>query len=165
MEYLRQTIVIPILCYLALLIEFTLFNLFGRWGDPDLLLLIVIFFNLYSGIRFSLWAAVWAGLMMDCFSTMPFGTSIFVYVACAYISMAVRKYCYERGSNLSRLWMVVCVVTAHTLIMGLLHKMIFEEISWLEVVKTILVPQLIITGAVAIFVFDRLRETARILKF
>ena len=165
MKNLRQIIIIPVICYVALLGEFTLYNLFGRWGDPDLLLLVVVFFNLYSGIRFSLWAAVWAGLMMDCFSTMPFGTSIFVYVACAYISLAVRKFCYDRGSNLSRLWMVFCVVTAHTVIMGLLHKMTFEEVSWLDVFKSIWVPQVIITGAVAIVVFGRLREIARALKF
>lgn len=165
MEHLRQVIIIPVLCYIALLVEFTLFNLFGRWGDPDLLLLVVIFFNLYSGIRFSLWAALWAGIFMDCFSTMPFGTSVFVYISCAYISLAVRKYCYERGSDISRLWMVFCVLTAQTLIMGLLHKMTFEEVSWVDVFKSIWLPEVVITMAVAIIVFDRLRESARILKF
>ena len=57
---MRQIFFIPIICYLAILVEFTLFNLFGRWGDPHVLLLVVIFFNLYSGIRYSIWAALCA---------------------------------------------------------------------------------------------------------
>jgi rod shape-determining protein MreD len=162
---IRQIIIIPVLCYAALLLQFILFNLFGRWGDPHLLLLVVIFFNLYSGIRFSLWAAVWAGILMDCFSTMPFGASTFVYVACAYVSLGVRKYCYERGSDLSRLWMVLCVVTAHTLIMGLLHQMTYEDVRWFDVWRSIWLPEVLTTGFVAIVVFGRLRDIARILRF
>ncbi len=162
---MRQILLIPFICYLALLVEFTLFNLFGRWGDPHILLLVVIFFNLYSGIRFSLWAALWAGILKDCFSTMPFGTNIFAYVVCAYVSLAVRKYCYERGSDISRVWMVLCVVTAHTAVMGLMHKMAFEEVQWFDVWGSIWFPELVITAVVSILVFDRLRDTARILKF
>ena len=164
-EYMRQIILIPFICYCALLLEFVFFNLFGRWGSLQILLLVVIFFNLYSGIRFSLWAALWAGIFKDCFSTMPFGANIFVYVACAYLSLAVRKYCYERGSNVSRLWMVLCVVTAHTVITGFLHKMIFEEVQWLDVWRSIWFPELVVTLAVAIFVFDSLRSFAKALKF
>lgn len=162
---MKQIILIPIICYAAFLLEFILFNLFGRWGDPHLLILVVVFFNLYSGIRYSLWAALWAGMFKDCFSTMPFGANIFVYVACAYISLAVRKYCYERGSNISRLWMVCCVVTAHTLIMGVLHRMIFEEIDWRDVGGSIWLPEMVLTALVAVFIFDRLRELANKLKF
>ncbi|MBF0595125.1 MAG: rod shape-determining protein MreD [Candidatus Omnitrophica bacterium] len=162
---MRQIILIPVICYLALLLEFTLYNLFGRWGDPHVLLLVVIFFNLYSGIRFSIWAALWAGAFKDCFSTMPFGTNIFVYVACAYLSLAVRRYCYERGSNISRIWMVLCVVTAHTVIMGFLHKMTFEEVSWLDVWRGIWLPEVAATAVVSVFVFDRLKALAQKLKF
>ncbi|MEI6437872.1 MAG: rod shape-determining protein MreD [Candidatus Omnitrophota bacterium] len=162
---MKQILLIPLICYLALLMEFTLFNLFGRWGDPHLLLLVVIFFNLYSGIRFSLWSALWAGVLKDCFSTMPFGTNIFAYVVCAFVSLAVRRYCYERGSNVSRVWMVFCVVTAYTVVMGLTHKMAFDDVQWLDVWGSLWLPEMLITGAVAIFVFDRLRDSARLLKF
>ena len=163
--FMRQVLLIPVICYLALLAEFSLFNLFGRWGDPKLLLLVVVFFNLYSGIRFSLWAALWCGVLMDCFSTMPFGTNIFAYVVCAYVSLAVRKYCYERGSEISRLWMVLCVVTAHTVVMGLIHKMTFEEVQWLDVWRGIWFPEVAVTAIVSIVIFNLLRDTARILKF
>ncbi|MBF0122085.1 MAG: rod shape-determining protein MreD [Candidatus Omnitrophica bacterium] len=162
---IRQALLIPIICYLALLIEFALSNLFGRWGDPHLLLLVVIFFNLYSGIRYSLWAALWAGIMKDCFSTLPFGANILTYIACAYLSTFIRYYAYERGSSLSKLWMVLCLVTVHTLVMGSVHVMIFNESHWFEVLGTIWLPQVVITLVVALYVFEKLRDVARVLKF
>ena len=66
---MRQILVIPLLCYLFQLFEYCLFSLFGRWGDPHLMLLLVIFFNLYSGIRFSLWAALCGGIRPVCPAT------------------------------------------------------------------------------------------------
>lgn len=162
---MRQILFIPLICYLAFLAEFACFNLFGRWGDPQWLLLVLIFFNLYSGIRFSLWAALCAGVLMDCFSTMPFGTHIFAYVVCACVSLGVRKYCYERGSDISRVWMVCCVVSAHTLVMGLTQKMVYEEVQWIDVLRAIWLPEIIVTAAVSILFFNRLRDMARLLKF
>ncbi len=155
---MRQIILIPVLCYLAFLVQFVLFNLFGRWGDPHLLLLVIIFFNLYTGIRFSLWAAVCAGILQDCFGTMPFGTHVFAYVACAYLSTAVRRYCYERGSDISKIWMVFCLVTAHAVIMAIVHRMSFEEVHWLEMWGSIWLPELLVTSVVALFVFRVLMQ-------
>jgi rod shape-determining protein MreD len=160
-----QVLIIPFICYLALLAEFCLFNLFGRWGDPNVLLLVVIFFNLYSGIRYSLWAALWAGVLKDCFSTMPFGTNVFAYVACAYLSTLIRRYSYERGSDLSKLWMVFVLIFVHTGIMGLLHNMIFDEVRWWDVWGTIWLPGVVTTLAATLFVFERLQYVAKRLRF
>ena len=162
---MRQILIIPLLCYLFLLLEFVLFNLFGRWGDPHLLLILVVFVYLYSGIRYSLWAAFWAGMFKDCFSTMPFGTIIFVYMSCACLAMLVRRYCYERGSQVSRLWMVFCMITAHTLFMGMLHTMIFEETRWLDVWGGIWFPEAFSTLIVTLFVFGKLGDLARSMRF
>ncbi len=162
---MRQILLIPLICYLALLAEFALFDLFGRWGTPHLLLLVVIFFNLYSGIRYSLWAAFCAGAMKDCFSTLPFGSNILAFVACAYISTFVRYYMYERGSSLSKLWMVLCVVTVHALVMGSVHVMVFNESHWFEVLGGIWLPQVVLTLVATLFVFEKLRDLALSLKF
>lgn len=159
---MRQIFLIPVICYLALLVEFCLFNLFGRWGDPHLLLLVVIFFSLYSGIRFSLWAALWAGLLKDCFSTMPFGTHIFVYILIAYVAVFIRRTCYERGSDLSKLFMVSAVVTVHTLCMGILHHMVFEEVRWWDIWSAVWLPEWIATTMVALYVFRKLQSLARL---
>ncbi len=162
---MRQILTIPLLCYIFQLFEYCLFSLFGRWGDPHLMLLLVIFFNLYSGIRFSLWAALCAGILKDCFSTMPFGTHIFSYMVCACLSTFIRKYWYERGSPFSKLMMVLAVTTAHALIMAFIFKMVFEEVRWMDVVGSVWLPEVLASMVVALFVFDRLRDVARLLKF
>jgi rod shape-determining protein MreD len=160
-----QVLIIPIICYLALLVEFCLFNLFGRWADPNILLLVVIFFNLYSGIRYSLFAALCAGILKDCFSTMPFGANVFAFVACAYLSTLIRKYSYERGSDPSKLGVVLVLVTAHTAVMGLLQNMIFDEVRWLDVWGSIWLPEVVTTVIVALYVFEKLQLVAKRLKF
>ena len=162
---MRQILIIPLLCYLFQLLEYCLFSLFGRWGDPHLMLLLVIFFNLYSGIRFSLWAALCGGILKDCFSTMPFGTHIFSYMVCACLGTFIRRHWYERGSSLSKLLMVFVLVTAHTLIMAVVFKMVFEELRWGDVVVSVWFPEMLATMLVALVVFERLRDVARSLKF
>ena len=46
-------------------IEFLLFHVIGPWAMPNLLLLLVIFFTLYSGIRYGLVTAFVAGFVRD----------------------------------------------------------------------------------------------------
>ena len=162
---MRQILIIPILCYLFQLFEYCCFSLFGRWGDPHLMLLLVIFFYLYSGIRFSLWAALCAGIMKDCFSTMPFGTYIFSYMVCACLAVFIRKHWYERGSSLSKLMMVFLLTVVHALIMAFLFKMVFEDVQWLDVLRSVWIPEMLATMVVALFVFKRLLDVARLLKF
>lgn len=162
---MKQVVYIPLICFLALLAEFCLFNLFGRWGDPQLLLLVVLFFNLYSGVRFSLWAAFWAGMFKDCFSTMPFGTHILAYVVCVYFSVFIRHTFYERGNDLSKLFMIFAVVTANVLVLGFLHQMVFEEVAWGEVFRGIWLPEVVTTLVVALYSFGRLLFMARALRF
>jgi hypothetical protein len=48
---------------------------------------------------------------------------------------------------------VLCLLTAHTIIMGGLHDMIFEEMRWVEAWESIWFPQTVMTLVVAIFVF------------
>jgi rod shape-determining protein MreD len=162
---MRQILIIPILCYVLQLMEYILFTLLGRWGEPHLLLLLVVFFILYSGIRYSLWAALCAGVLKDCFSTMPFGTHIFSYMVCACFATFIRKNWYERGSPVSKLFMVFLVSTAHAIIMAAVFKMVFEDIRFGDVVAGVWLPAMLSTMLVALFVFDRLRDLARALRF
>ena len=57
---MKRILVIALVCYLAFALEFLLYNFWGKWGKPELLILVVIFFNLYLGIRFSIIAAVFS---------------------------------------------------------------------------------------------------------
>jgi rod shape-determining protein MreD len=162
---MRQILIIPCLCYTALLCEFCLFNLFGRWGEPHLLLLVIIFFELYSGIRYSLWAALFAGVFKDCFTTMPFGTHIFTYFISAYLTTFIRKNYYERGSSLSKLLLVLVVGTVNHVTLGLLHQMVYDDIRWGDVWGSLWLPEMLATLLVALYFFARLRALARVLRF
>jgi rod shape-determining protein MreD len=129
------------------------------------MILLVIFFYLYSGIRFSLWAALCGGILKDCFSTMPFGAHIFSYMVCACAAMIIRRHWYERGSSFSKLMMVFLITTVHAMIMSFLFKMVFEDVRWRDVVLGVWLPEMLATMVVALFVFRRLLDLARLLKF
>src|SRR5271167_4507660 len=99
---MKRIAVIALVSYLAFALEFLLYNFWGPWGKPERLILVVIFFNLYLGIRFSIIAAVFCGIFKDSSGIAPFGTYVLVYIAGAYLTTCVRRYLYEPGSRFSR---------------------------------------------------------------
>ena len=92
---MRRIIFVPVCVFLFFLIEFILFNMFGSWFMPNLLLLLVIYFNFSSGIRYSIFAAVLAGILKDCFSVDVFGLNIFYFC-----SLCVLNHCFKEISSL-----------------------------------------------------------------
>src|SRR5277367_2694045 len=107
---MKRVAVIVLVSYLAFALEFVLYNFWGQWGKPELLVLVVIFFNLYLGIRFSIIAAVFCGIFKDAAGVAPFGTYVLVYVAGAYFTTLVRRYLYQPGSRFSRAVVAFLVV-------------------------------------------------------
>jgi rod shape-determining protein MreD len=154
---IRQFIAIAVLVYLAFLSEFVLFNTFGPWGKPELLMLAVVFCNLYWGIRHSIWAAFLAGLLKDSFSIETFGTYLLVYIAAAYLTTFIRNNLYQPGSRFSRMVVTFFVLIGIFVLEVLLHIASFE-IRIDEAVAYILVPQLITTMFVGTYVFYWLRD-------
>ena len=61
---MKRIVVIGLVSYLAFALEFLLYNFWGV-GQAEFLILVVIFFNLYLGIRFSIIAAVFCGIFKD----------------------------------------------------------------------------------------------------
>ena len=43
--------------------------------------------------------------------------------------------------------------------------MVFEDVHWLEVLRSVWIPEMLATMVVALFVFKRLLDVARLLKF
>lgn len=162
---MRQIFLIPLICYLSLLAEFGIADIVSPLWSPHLLLLVIIFFNLYSGIRFALWAAFCAGVLQDCFSTMYFGSYIFVYMLIAYISTFIRRYWYQRGSLFSKLLMVLLVEWLYIFVMGALHHMVFEEVIWKDVWLSVWFPEWVITTVVAFWFFAQLQKIAKLFRF
>jgi len=156
---MKRAAAIAVLVYLAFLLEFVLYNAFGRWGKPELMVLVVVFCSLYWGIRHSLWAAFIAGILGDAFSIEPFGTHLLVYITAAYLATFIRRNFYQPGSRFSRGMVAFFVLVAVFVMETFLHMRLFE-VRWGEAVGYVLVPQALATMVAATFVFHRLRDMA-----
>ena len=155
---MKRVIAIAVLVYCAFLAEFVLYNAFGPLAKPELMLLLVIFCNLYWGIRYSLWAAFAAGILKDAFGGGPLCTQVFVYIAAAYLTLFVRRNFYQPGSRFSRAVVAFIVLTGVFVLETIMHMRLFE-VRVNEAVVFILLPQAAVTMLVATFVFHRLRDT------
>ena len=154
---MKHAFAILLLVYCAYLMEFVLFNAFGGWGKPELMLLVIIFCNLYWGIRHSIWAAVVAGLLKGAFGFEPFGMYLFVYILAAYLITLIRQNLYQPGSRFSRMVVAFFVVVGVFMVEILLHMRLYE-VRLGEAFIFVLVPQVVVSMIAATFVFHRLRD-------
>jgi rod shape-determining protein MreD len=154
---MKRVAVIALVSYLGFALEFLLYNFWGQWGKPELLILVVIFFNLYLGIRFSIIAAVFCGLFKDASGIAPFGTYVLVYIAGAYLTTVIRRYLYQPGSKVSRALVTFFVVIGCFIVQVILSNMNHEYLLR-EQLLYLLVPQLLTTMIAATYVFGKLRN-------
>ncbi len=159
----KRLLFIALIVYCAFLIEFVLYNIFGVWGKPEVMMLVIIFCNLYWGIRYSIWAAVFAGLMRDAFGIQPFGTYVLIYIAAAYLTTYIRKNIYQPGSRFSRA-MAAFFIVVGCFILEVFLRLRQHEVRLSEAVLCILMPQLITTMVAATVVFQSLRNAVVKLK-
>ncbi len=154
---MKRLLIILGCTYLFFLLEFLLFNAFGRWGKPELLLILIIFFNLYLGIRYGLLCAFFAGILKDAFSTQIFGIYIFLFMFCAFLATILRRNFYRPGSRLSRLIVTGGVIGVFILGQAVLYSMNYESV-WNGVVRYVFLPEVMMTLISATFVFTRLKN-------
>lgn len=154
---MKKAFIIIALTSIFFLLEFFIFNIVGRWFLPSLLLLLVIFFNLYLGIRYSIFTAVCAGIMKDSFCASAFGINLVSFVVCAYMVTFLKRYIYHSGSKGSRLLLVFCIVLINFVVnYVLLIK--FGTVDLFESVKYVLFPEITTTLIVATTVFHYLKK-------
>lgn len=148
-----------LLVFVTFVVEAVIHQVFGPWFRPDLLLILIVFFSLYRGTRYSLFAAVFAGLLKDSYGAGVFGASIFVYVACAYLTTYLKIFIYHAGSGASRALMVflICVCS------GALHYLLlvmFEEPVFGQMFRHVFVPEVLSTTVIAPYVYQKFRLCA-----
>jgi len=154
---MRKALLIIILIFIFFLIEICLFNLLGRWFMPNLLLLLIIYFNLAFGIRYSIFASVIAGILKDSFGVGIFGFNIFLFVICAYMVTFLKRYLHYVASRQSRLLLVFCVIAVYLLIQTCYHMMI-GKINIIHVIQFVFIPEIVTTLIVTSFVFSQLKK-------
>ena len=160
---IKRLVLIAVLAYIFFVIEFILNGALGVWAKPELLLLLVVFWGLYSGIRYSIVAALIGGLLKDSFSILPFGTYLFVFIAAAYLTVLVRRILYQPGSRFSRAVVSFFVLIGCFIIEMALYLM-HHDVHWGDLFINILLPQLVTTMAVVTVVFYWLCDLALWLK-
>jgi len=151
---------IAILTVVFFIVEFVLFNILPGWLKPDILLIIVVFFNLYLGIRYSLATAFWAGLLKDSLSLQVFGLNIVAFLFCAYMTTFVKRYLNYIGSPSSRILIIFLVsvinVVAHYLLIS-----IFSNVNFYQAAIHVMLPEIVMTTLAAGYVFQILRKCVR----
>ncbi|MCR4337956.1 MAG: rod shape-determining protein MreD [Candidatus Omnitrophica bacterium] len=140
-------------------VESLIVDLMGRNFKPNILIIIVVFFNLAWGIRYSLLSAGLAGLLRDAMSVKTFGLNLFPFLLCAYLTTILAKYIYQRGSNASRFLLVIVVELIFLHVQYILNFTIVA-VSFSEFFRYVLLPETIITAIVTIYVFQKLRRCA-----
>lgn len=155
---MRKIIVITFFMIAGFLTEFLLFNDLAPWLIPNLLLLLVMFFDLYFGIRYGLYTAVLAGLIKDSFSSNVFGIHLSSFVVCAYMTTILKRYIYHMGSRLSRYILIFLIAALNGVIYYCLYRMFGGTIPWDQVARYILLPQVVLTLIAAPWVFRGLKQ-------
>lgn len=156
---MKRIFIIIGLTYIFFLLEFLMFDAFGRWGKPNLLIILIVFFNLYLGIRYGLIAGFAAGVLKDAFSAQIFGVYIFLFMSCAFLATILRRNFYRPGSRWSRLVVTGGVVVSFVFCQAVIYAM-NADIEWRGVLGNVLVPELTVTMICATFVFTRLKLLA-----
>jgi len=156
---MRRLLFITISVLVCFILEFSVFNLAGWWLRPQLLILLIIFFNLYLGVRYGLYTAVLAGLIMDSFAASVFGLNLVSFILVAYMTTFLRKYIYYRGSRLSRLILVFILLLIDFSCRLILHAMLgyFDPVG---AIKFALLPGLTVTLLLTTYTFQQLRQCA-----
>lgn len=153
---MRKVFIISGLVFLGYALEILLFNFLGAWFKPNLLILLVVFFNLRLGIRYSLWVAFLAGFLKDSFAASPFGLHIFSFVVCSYVITLIKQYFYEAGYTFSRILLAFLATLFSNLLMYAVYATSavfdFHDVAW-----TIFFPELLITTVISVAAFHRLR--------
>jgi rod shape-determining protein MreD len=154
---MRRIIAITFLIVIFFLLEYLSFNLIGWWFNPQLLILLIIFFSLYLGIRHGLYAAILAGVISDSFASSVFGLNIVSFIVDAYMATFLRKYIYYRGSHLSRLILVFSICLIDFLCRFILHAMLgtFDVVG---AFKFTFLPSVLVTLLLTTYVFRKLHQ-------
>ena len=143
---------------IAFIIEFLLFHLGGRWAVPDLELLLVMFFNMYFGIRYGLVTAVLAGTIRDSFSIGTLGVNVCSFIVAAYMTTILKQYIYHMGSRLSRYILIFIIIAINAVVHYYLYRMLVGPLHPGQVFRFVFLPQALLTLLVAPFVFEQLKK-------
>lgn len=130
--------------YFMFAVEFFSWNAFSLTMKPDILLIALVFIQLYAGIRYGLYAAVLAGLIRDCMVVSFFGEHVAAYMVAMYAAAWLQQNYYEKGSNVWRMILVLAAYASYACVL-LLSGTITTHVSVWTIISAVMIPELILT--------------------
>ena len=154
-----QFFVISCSVFICFWIETLLTDLVGAWFTPNLLIVLIVFFNLLRGIRYSLLTALLAGLLKDSFGAGTFGFHTVSFIASAYLTSLTKIYIYQTGTNAARVLLVFFIALANVTLQCIMNMM-FNTIEFARVFVHIIVPEVLVTSALTPYIFKKFKRCA-----
>ena len=156
---MRNIFLISLGVWICFVVQYFLSEWFSPWFRPNLLLLMVIFLNLYRGIRHSFLVAFIAGLVADSFAPGLFGINIFAFMLSAYLTTLLKMYIYDSGSPTSRFLLVFLVSLCFGLI-DFMGRTLFISVNFWKAFRYLMLPQTVATAAVSLYVLKIFKRCA-----
>jgi len=144
----------------AFVIESVAGDLLGPWVKPNLLIILIVFFDLFRGIRYALLVAVMAGLLKDSFTVGMFGVNTFSFVISAYLATTFKMYIYHVGSVTAKFLLVFLVVLSNIFLQYLLQTIV-DPIPFEEMFTYVLLPEVLTTTVIAQYVLEKYKKCAK----
>ena len=119
---------------------------------PNLLLIFVFTFGFIYGSEAGLYYGVAAGILLDLSGGGPFGFYTLIYCYMGYLNGICTKYYYEDYITLP---LVLCVLNelAYNFYIYVFRFLLRNRLDFLYYLKEIIIPELIFTMVVTLFVY------------
>ena len=140
-------------------LEAVIVNVLGHWFKPNLLILFIVFVNLYFGVRQGLWAAAIAGLLKDSFAVGLFGAHVFAFILSSYLVILIKRYVFHMEALMLKLSLALSLSVLNILILYLI-QVLFTELNFKDVLWVIALPEVVITTAVGPFCLKVFKQCA-----
>ncbi|MFA6378439.1 MAG: rod shape-determining protein MreD [Candidatus Omnitrophota bacterium] len=151
-------------CIVLFFLEIIISNVFGHWLKPNLLILFIVFVNLYFGVRQGLFAAVVAGLLKDSFAVGIFGAHIFAFILSSYLVILIKRYVFHIEALALKLALAFTLSLLNVLILYFI-QVLFTEVNFKDVLWVVAIPEVTMTTIVGPYCLESFKKCAlRILK-
>jgi len=149
-------------CILLFLFETIICNVFGPWLKPNLLILFIVFVNLYFGVRQGIFASVVAGLLKDSFAVGIFGAHIFAFILSSYLVILIKRY-FLHIEALALKFALAFILSLLNVFILYFIQALFTEVNFRDVLWMIAIPEVVTTTAVGPYCLASFKKCA--LKF
>lgn len=156
---MRKMLGVIFLVYASFVAEGIFFQFIGRLFNPNILIILIVFFNLTRGIRYSLFAAFVAGIIKDSYSTYPFGIYTFSFMLCAYLTTFIKMYIYQPGVPALRI-LLVFLISAINIVVQYFLFLMATTISAVDMFTHLLLPEVLATTIITTYAFRKFKQCA-----